>query len=120
MNGEKDMAEHIRIYPAAGTWVVRVGGAVMGESTTALELREGDYPPVIYFPRDDIAMALLDRTEKVTHCPHKGDAAHFSIVTRSAVLENAAWSYEEPLEAMDAIRGHVAFYNRDEVTVEKL
>ena len=56
------MADHIRMRRAPGTWVVRTNEAVLGESSAALELTEGDYPPVIYFPRDDIAMALLDRT----------------------------------------------------------
>ena len=50
------MSDHITITPAQGTWVVRAGGAVLGETTGALELREGDHAPVIYFPRGDIAM----------------------------------------------------------------
>jgi uncharacterized protein (DUF427 family) len=54
------MAEHIRIRRADGTWVVRAGGAVLGESTNALELSESGYPPVIYFPRGDVAMAFLE------------------------------------------------------------
>ena len=53
------MPDHITIRPATGTWVVRAGGAVLGESIQALEMTEGDYPPVIYFPRTDIAMAFL-------------------------------------------------------------
>ena len=80
------MADHISIRKAPGTWTVRAGGAVLGESQNALELTEGDYPFVIYFPRDDIAMAFLDRTDKTTHCPHKGDANYFSVVTKSATL----------------------------------
>ena len=114
------MTDHITIRPASGTWVVRAGGAVLGESSAALELSEGDYPPVIYFPRSDIAMDFLDATEKVTQCPHKGDAAHFSIVTKSRVLENAAWSYEAPKDGVAEIAGHLAFYDREEVAVEKL
>lgn len=43
------MADHIIIRPATGTWVVRAGGAVLGESTQALELIEEDREPVIYF-----------------------------------------------------------------------
>jgi uncharacterized protein (DUF427 family) len=114
------MADHIKIRRAEGNWVVRSGGAVLGESSNALELTEGDYPPVIYFPRDDIAMAFLDRTEKTSHCPHKGDASYFSIVTRSTTLENAAWSYEDPFEAMKRIAGHIAFYVGDTVAVEQV
>lgn len=114
------MADHIRIRHAAGKWVVRTQDAVLGESTAALELQEGDYPAVIYFPRADVAMALLDRSDKVTHCPHKGDATHFTVVTPEGKLENAAWSYEAPQEAMSQIEGYVAFYARDDLTVEQL
>ena len=65
------MAKHITIKPAEGTWVVRAGGAVLGESDNALELTESGYPPVIYFPREDIAMEFLDASEKKTECPYK-------------------------------------------------
>lgn len=114
------MAEKIIIRPATGTWVVRAGGAVLGESSAALELSEAGHDPVIYFPRADIAMDFLDTTDKVTTCPLKGEAAHFSIVTKSRVLENVAWSYEAPKDAAREIAGHLAFYDRDEVAVEQL
>ncbi len=114
------MADHIKIRPADGTWSVRAGGAVLGESANALELSEGDYPPVIYFPRDDIAMEFLDTSDKSTTCPHKGDASYFSIVTKSTVLKDAAWSYETPKEGVAEIAGYLAFYPSDTVTVEKL
>ncbi|MBD3663635.1 DUF427 domain-containing protein [Sulfitobacter aestuariivivens] len=114
------MADHITITKADGTWSVRAGGAVLGETNDALELREGDYDPVIYFPRGDIAMAFLDATEKTTHCPHKGDANYFSVVTKSRKLENAVWSYENPSEDVAEIKGHLAFYPIDEVAVEQI
>ena len=114
------MADHIKIRPADGTWSVRAGGAVLGESINALELTEGDYPPVIYFPRDDVAMEFLDTSDKSTTCPHKGQASYFSIVTKSTVLKDAAWSYETPKDTVAEIAGHLAFYPSDTVTVEKL
>lgn len=113
------MSDHIKIRKAEGTWVVRAGGAVLGESRNALELTEGSYPPVIYFPRDDIAMAFLDRTDRTTTCPHKGAASYYSIVTKSTTLDNAAWSYETPNPGAEAIAGHLAFYP-DKVTVERV
>lgn len=114
------MADHIKIRAAEGTWVVRAGGAVIGESTSALELSEGSYPPVIYFPRSDIAMAFLEPTDRETTCPHKGAARHFSIVTKSTVLENAAWSYETPKDDVADIAGHLAFYASEQVAVERV
>ena len=113
------MADHITTRRLNGTWVVRAAGAVIGETQNAVELSEGDYPPVIYFPRDDIAMAFLDKTGKSTHCPWKGDATYFTIAAKSGPLENAAWSYEAPKDDLQAIAGHLAFY-ADRVTVEEL
>lgn len=111
---------NIRIRKAEGTWVVRSGGAVLGETSRALELSEDGYEPVIYFPREDIAMAFLDPSSKTSHCPHKGDASYFSIVNKSSVTENAAWSYENPIEAASEIKGYLAFYTSDSVKVEQL
>lgn len=110
----------IRIRKATGTWVVRSGGAVLGESTNALELNEGQLAPVIYFPREDIAMAMLDRSDKSTHCPHKGDACYFSIVNKSSTTENAVWSYEDPIADVASIKNHLAFVLSDSVKVEQL
>ena len=114
------MAEHIRIRRADGNWVVRAGGAVLGESTNALELAESGYPPVIYFPRGDVAMAFLEATDKVTTCPQRGAATHYSIVTKSTVLKDAAWSYETPNEGSGDIAGYLAFYPSDTVQVERI
>jgi uncharacterized protein (DUF427 family) len=113
------MADHITIRNATGTWVVRAGGAIVAESSNALELVEGDGPPVIYFPREDIGMALLERTASGTRCPWKGQASYFTVSTAAGEIPDAAWSYEEPLEGVAAIRDHIAFYG-DKVTVEQL
>lgn len=113
------MADHIKIRPATGTWVVRAAGAVLGESTNALELTEGEYPPVIYFPRSDLAMAFLDRTDTASTCPYKGVASYFTIVAKSGPIPNAAWSYETPKESVAAIKDHIAFFH-EKVAVEQV
>ncbi|MEL6647436.1 MAG: DUF427 domain-containing protein [Pseudomonadota bacterium] len=111
---------HITIRNAPGTWSVRAGGAILVESKSALGLSEGSYSEVIYFPRSDIAMAFLDQSDKSTHCPHKGDASYFSIVTKSKTLANAAWSYEAPKGDVAEIKDHIAFYASDDVTIEQI
>lgn len=114
------MADHITIRKAPGTWTVRAGGAVLGESSNALELSEGDYPRVIYFPREDIATAFLDRTDKTSHCPHKGDANYYSVVTKSQTLTNAVWTYEDPVDSVSRIKDHLAFYVGNGIAVEQI
>ena len=113
------MADHIKIRRAEGTWVVRAAGAVLGESSAALELTEGDYPPVIYFPRDDISMAFFDKSETLSTCPHKGQATHYNLEAKSGTVGDAAWSYEDPKDAVAAIKDHMAFYT-NKVAVEQL
>ena len=113
------MAEHITIRPADGTWVVRAGGAVLGESAGALELIEPGHDPVVYFPRADIATQFLEPSETTTTCPRKGAARYFSISTKSGALPDAAWSYETPKTGAERIAEHVAFH-ADKVTVEQL
>ena len=110
----------IRIRKAEGTWTVRAGGAVLAESRNALELTEDGYPDVIYFPREDIAMAFLDESDRRTDCPHKGEARYFSIVTKSQTIDNAAWSYESPKADVARIKDHLAFHPSDKVTVERV
>lgn len=113
------MALEISIRPAPGTWVVRAAGAVLGESSNALELIEGEYPPVIYFPRDDISMAFFDRSETTSSCPHKGEASYFHLIAKSGTYEDAAWSYEAAKPEVAAIEGYLAFYT-SKVAVEQL
>ena len=104
------MTDDIKIRPAGGTWVVRAAGAVLGESRNAMELIEGNYPPVVYFPRGDIAMAFLDPSETTSSCPHKGTASYYSIIAKSGEMKDAAWSYEGPNDAVAQIKDYLAFF----------
>ncbi len=100
----------ISIAPAKGRVVVRFGGAVIADTTHALELREASYPAVLYIPRGDARMDHFTRTAHATHCPYKGDASYFDLAAGGAAAANAVWSYETPFPAMAAIQDHLAFY----------
>lgn len=113
------MADHIKIRPANGTWTVRAGGAVLAETKAALELIEGDYPPVIYFPREDFAQAFLDPSDTTSSCPYKGTATYYTIIAKSGPIKDAAWSYDTPIAGMEQIAGYLAFYT-NKVSVESL
>jgi uncharacterized protein (DUF427 family) len=90
--------------------VVTVDGQVIANSRAALTLREASYPPVLYFPRADVDMAALMRSEHTTYCPYKGEASYYSIPAGGDRSRNAVWTYETPFEAMAQIKGYVAFY----------
>lgn len=73
-------------------------------------LREGSYLPVYYFPRGSVVMKHLKPTTHHSHCPFKGTASYWSIETGENEIPNSAWSYQEPIESVAAIKDHIAFY----------
>ncbi len=100
----------ITVEPAAGRVVVKAAGHVVADTREALTLREANYPPVLYIPRKDVDMSLLERTDHATYCPYKGDCAYYSIPAGGARSANAVWTYEAPYPAVAAIQNHLAFY----------
>lgn len=109
----------LTIAPAEGTWVIRAGGAVIGETSRALELHEDGHSPVIYFPRDDLGMAFLEASDTRSTSPEKGEASYFGIVTRNGLIADAGWCYETPTEDAARIAGYIAF-NPGKVTIEEV
>lgn len=100
----------IVIAPNPARVMVSVAGRVIADTTRALTLREAAYPAVQYIPRQDVDMALLERTDHATWCPYKGEASYFSIPAGGARSVNAIWTYEAPHDAVAPIRDHLAFY----------
>jgi uncharacterized protein (DUF427 family) len=103
-------AHPITVGPNPARVVVSVRGKVIADSTSALVLREADYPPVQYLPREDVDLSVLERSEHETYCPFKGDSAYYSIRTDDGLAENAVWTYEKPYDAVAPIKDHLAFY----------
>jgi uncharacterized protein (DUF427 family) len=99
--------------------VVTVAGRVVADTRDALTLRESSYPSVQYFPRKDVDMTLLERTDHTTYCPYKGDCAYYSIPLGGERSVNAVWTYEAPYAAVAVIRDHVAFYPDRVDTIEE-
>ena len=90
--------------------VVSVAGRIVADTREALILHEAAYPAVQYIPRKDVDMVLLDRTERATYCPYKGDCSYFSIPLGGERSINAVWSYEAPYAAVTPIKDYLAFY----------
>ncbi|HUO92813.1 MAG TPA: DUF427 domain-containing protein [Rhizomicrobium sp.] len=100
----------ITIEPNPKRVVVKVAGRVVADSKNALALKEANYPAVQYIPRNDVDISLLERTDRTTYCPYKGDCSYFSIPLGGAKSSNAVWSYEAPYAAVAPIKDHLAFY----------
>ena len=90
--------------------VVTVAGRVIADTRNALTLREADYPPVQYIPREDVDLSQLKRTDHTTYCPYKGDCSYYSVPAGGKKSINAVWTYENSYPAVAQIKEHVAFY----------
>lgn len=100
----------ITLTPHPARVVVRAGGRVVADTRRAIALREANYPPILYVPRDDVDLDQLERSDHSTYCPYKGDAAYYGIPAAGERGANAVWTYEAPYEAVAVIRDHLAFY----------
>jgi uncharacterized protein (DUF427 family) len=100
----------ISVAPNPARVIVSVAGRVIADTRRALTLKESSYPAVQYIPRQDVDMALLQRTDHATYCPYKGECAYYSIPAGGERAVNAVWSYETPYAAVAAIKDHLAFY----------
>ncbi len=89
---------------------VSVGGHIVADSRGALALSEASYPVVLYIPRADVNMGLLEKTDHKSYCPYKGEASYYSISVGGPKSVNAIWSYEAPYSAVGKIDGYMAFY----------
>jgi len=94
---------------------VQFNGETIADSTEALVLSETRHADVHYFPRADVSMDFLRRTDHHSFCPYKGSASYWSIEAGGKSVENAAWSYEDPFDDLPEIKSYISFY-KDRVT----
>lgn len=105
--GFEHSSDHaITIRPADSRWQVHDGEALVADSSRAQILEEAGYPPVVYFPREDVRLDRLTPVEGTTRCPFKGEASYFA----ASAGDRVAWTYAETYDEVAVIAGHIAFY----------
>ena len=113
----KALGHTVEVRPSTAHVRVSVGGQVVAETSRPLVLSETGYPDRYYIPADDVRAELLVPSARASHCPFKGDASYVSVRAGGAQVQDAAWTYRAPFEAVAAIAGHLSFYP-SAVTVE--
>ena len=83
---------------------VRADGELVARSESPVVVAETGGPLRFYLPREDV-LAALRASATTAICPYKGEASYWSL----DAIEDAAWSYEDPLESMLTARGDVCF-----------
>lgn len=99
-----------RVEETSERVVVRLGGAVVADTTAALRVLETSHPPTYYLPRSAFAEGALEPAAGASMCEYKGQAAYLTVRGGDAVAERAAWTYPSPLPGYEALVDHVALY----------
>lgn len=106
-----DAAHRIQIEPNPHRLRVIHGGITIADTSRGMTLRETGLPDVFYFPREDVNMTRMRPSDTTSHCPYKGDASYFHLLTEEGgAVSDAAWSYQKPLPGAEAIKDCLAFY----------
>lgn len=106
----QENGHRVDVWPCAKRVRIRFGDEIVADTHRALLLRESGHTPVYYVPREDARLDLMSPSDHTTRCPYKGEASYWNVTAGRRMAENAVWSYEDPIDGVAAIRGHMAFY----------
>ncbi|MFI6011144.1 DUF427 domain-containing protein [Streptomyces sp. NPDC051243] len=107
----RDPHKRVDAMPSSRHVQVEVGGTVVADTRRPVLLFETGLPTRYYLPREDVRLDLFETTDHRTGCPYKGRAQYWTWRGEGDVPRNILWSYAEPLPAVAAVKGLLAFYN---------
>ena len=101
----------VDVLPSSRHIEVRVGDALVADSTRSRVLYETGLPARYYLPKWDVRMDLLTATDSESACPYKGWASYWNVTVDGVTHEDLAWGYRAPLPESAGVAGLVCFYN---------
>jgi uncharacterized protein (DUF427 family) len=107
----RDPYSRIDILRSSRHVQVEIDGVTVADSNHPMMLQETGLPTRWYFPKTDVRLDLLEPTDKVTHCPYKGQAQYWSARIGDVTHPDIAWSYRVPIRESAPIEGLIAFYD---------
>jgi uncharacterized protein (DUF427 family) len=90
--------------------VVKLNNLIIAETTNAIRILETASPPTVYIPAIDVDLELLQNVGGSSMCEWKGNATYWDVVVNEKRIPKAAWSYEDPFEEFESIKGYLSFY----------
>lgn len=103
------ISNDIKIERISERVLVIAEGEAIADTTSAVRVIEEGHDPVIYIPKNDIHEIDLIKCGDYDS-PVKGHAEIYTIRHGARDIENAAWSYDDPVVNLPELQGRVAFY----------
>ncbi len=89
---------------------VQLAGETIADSRRTMLLHESGLQPTYYFHPQDVRTDLLQRSDRHSFCPKKGEASYYTIGVGERTIEDGAWYYPDQLEGAPPIQNLIAFY----------
>lgn len=99
----------IDIHPTKRRLRVEFGGEVLVDTDDTTILFETTLDARLYVARDHLRTDLLRPSDTRTYCNYKGWASFWSVAVGDDIVEDVAWSYEEPRPEASPIAGFLSF-----------
>lgn len=100
-----------RLEPCSRPIRIVTEGVTVAETDRSFRVLETSHPPVYYLPPDSVRMDLMRQSPRQgSFCEWKGRATYYCLLAGTRLIENAAWTYNDPTQAFQAIAGYLAFY----------
>ena len=99
----------VAIAAVGGRARVLFEGHEVADSDRALILCAPGLPDSCYFPPEDVETSFLRRNDHVSASPWGGAATWYTIMRDGKVVEDVAWSYDQPFDEAGVIKGYIAF-----------
>jgi uncharacterized protein (DUF427 family) len=87
---------------------VEAGGVELVDTCDTLAVYETALEPRLYVSRDLVEVPL-QASASTSYCPYKGTATYWDAQVDGVVIEDVAWSYEDPLPESLALRALLSF-----------
>ena len=98
---------------------VAVAGTTLVDTDQTVIVFETALEPRLYVDPASVRTDLLRRTETSSYCNYKGVAAYWAAVVGDTLVEDVAWSYDDPPPESLPIKGYLSFdASRAEVIAE--
>lgn len=88
---------------------VDVAGTTLVDTSDTMIVFETSLAPVLYVAPWQVRTDLLRRSDTSSYCNYKGYATYWSAVVGESVIEDVAWSYDDPLPESSPIKGYFSF-----------
>lgn len=113
----RDPYHRIDVLRSSQKIKVSANGETVAETSRPMALFETGFPARYYFPPEDVRTDLLTPSGTKTRCPYKGLASYRNVEANGESIEDAVWTYPEPLSEAARVKDHLCFHD-GKVSVE--